>query len=466
MAGERFGRFELLERLGHGERTEVFLARDTSSNARVVLKRLLPHLRGDRALGERFLSEVGIGARLVHPNLSRVLELGELGGVFFFTQEFIEGRDVSKLGPVSIPVAARVVADAAAGLEAAHDARERDGRRLGVAHGDVAPRNLVLGTDGRTRVIDFGLATLRERDEGSLGGTYEYMSPEQALDGVTNAASDQFSLGVVFWELLTGRRLFAGDTDTLTLDQVLECRVASPRESNPRVPPVLEAVVMRMLAKDPRERFASCGEIATRLEGFLREQPPAPPPARRQPVVEPVHQSAATAQVTSVSAGDRAVLGQLELLEPPLTIEAIEAALVLPIGSPPALDVAQALADRGLLTFEGSGLALTPDLAPFHRAIHSLLAATEAGRPEALASVLRALLQVTGLSPAPATDLAPPRTVETLTLTEWCSWATETVATRPFTCELSWFVQRLHALQAPWAIEAARAVLVDGSAGR
>jgi serine/threonine protein kinase len=110
--------------------------------------------------------------------------------------------------------AVRVIADAAAALDAAHSASDSAGRPLGVVHGDVTPRNLIVGADGSTRLIDFGLSKLKEhRDEDSLGGTYEYMAPEQALEGLTDSRTDQFSLGVVFWELLTGRRLF-GATPT------------------------------------------------------------------------------------------------------------------------------------------------------------------------------------------------------------------------------------------------------------
>jgi serine/threonine protein kinase len=468
MPRARLGRFELLERLGHGGSGEVFVARDPATGARVVLKRLLPHLKDDRELGERFLREAAIGARLSHPNISRVLELGELGGTFFFTQEFIEGGDVSKLGPVSTAAATRIIADAAAGLFAAHSATERDGRPMGVVHGDVAPKNLVVGTDGRTRLIDFGLATLHSTstEEGSLGGTYEYMSPEQALDGVTSPSSDQFSLGVIFWELLTGRRLFAGDTDTLTLDQVLECRVSAPRDLNPRVPEALEAVVLRMLQKDPAERFGSCGEVAQHLEAFLRNQPQGTttPPRRAEPT--PVDLPAAAAALVKVTSFDRAVLSQLEALEAPFAIETLEASLRLPAGSPPALDVAQSLADRGLLSHGPRGLQLTPQLDAFDLATDRLARATEADRPDALAAQLRAILDATGLVPEPRAELPPLRADGELeaqrlriTLDDWCSWTRATLEQHTFTCELSWFVARLHALDAPWALVVARQVL-------
>ncbi len=409
MLPERFGGFELVERMGHGGSGEVFLARRGSEQ--VVLKRLLPHLRGDRALGERFLKEAAVNARLVHPNVSRVLELGEVNGVFFFTQAFIAGRDLSKVGPVSLERAVRIVADAARGLHAAHSATEASGRLLGLVHGDVAPRNLLVGDDGVTRLLDFGLATLRS-DEGSLGGTYEYMSPEQALDGVTNARSDQFSLGIVFWELLTGARLFAGDTDTLTLDQVVECRVRPAGEVNPRVPNELEHLVHRMLRKAPEERFADCSEVARALEEWLLAHPGAtvapPPPRQAAQRVRPSPPRPSPEPSIVVVPSERVLLRQLSLLDEPFTIEALEAALVLPPGSPPALDVAQSFADRGLLTHTDAGLRLTPRLEAFDRATRSLLAtADEDGRRAALSRQLQAVLDLTGLEPTSIDALQP-----------------------------------------------------------
>lgn len=190
------GRFELVRRLGRGGMGEVFLARD--GERQVVLKRLLPHLAQDRRLGEAFLREAGVAARLSHPNIVRVLELGEAQGAFFFTMEFVDGADARALGPLPVALAVQLVADAARALEAAHSATDAAGRPLGVVHGDVSPKNLLVSTAGVTRLIDFGLAKVRAtRDEDSLGGTFEYLAPEQALEGAISERSDQFSLGVV-----------------------------------------------------------------------------------------------------------------------------------------------------------------------------------------------------------------------------------------------------------------------------
>lgn len=343
----RVGRYELLERLGHGGMGEVFLARAEGASSFVVLKRLLPHLAHDRELGRQFLREAGIMARLVHPHIARVLELGEASGAFFFTMEFIEGRSLNAVGSLPVAQAVRVIADAAAALEAAHSATDSSGRPLGVVHGDVTPRNLLVGADGSTRLIDFGLSKPKEhRDEDSLGGTYEYMAPEQALEGVTDSRTDQFSLGVVFWELLTGRRLFGGDSDVATIDQVVECQV---RPSGTE----FDSIVMRMLEKEPSRRFARCADVATLLERWLLEHRASNVRAelgqqvsvkRRVSKVAPVMTPRPTAHATDA---DQMLLKTLQQLSQPMSLEAMEAAI--------GLDAAQALVERGLVLRHDDG---------------------------------------------------------------------------------------------------------------
>lgn len=364
---ERLGRYELVKRLGRGGMGEVFLARVPGDPAGpVVLKRLLPHLASDRELGRLFLNEAGVAARLVHPNVSRVLELGEAGGVFFFTMEFVEGSDLRALGAVPLELAVRIVADAGRALHAGHTAVDGSGRSLGIVHADVSPKNLLVGLDGVTRLIDFGMARLG-RDEGSMGGTYEYMAPEQAVEGITDAKTDQFSLGIVLWELLTGRRLFGGDSDVLTLDQVVDCRVTRARLVNPRVPEALDAVVMRMLEKEPRRRFGDCGEVVTVLERWLTDARAgdmtlalsawmtrrAAPKQRvvAEPVTEPG--TPVVSPPAPLSAHEEEALRQLSTMAQPFTLEAIEAGVTLGSGAPPVLDVAQALVERGVLVRDG-----------------------------------------------------------------------------------------------------------------
>jgi eukaryotic-like serine/threonine-protein kinase len=365
---KRLGRYELVKRLGGGSMSDVFLARVPGEpSPPVVLKCLLPHLAANREFGLLFLNEVGIAARLVHPNASRVIELGEADGVFFYTMEFIEGADLRALGLLPVEFVVRIVADAARALDAAHTARDSAGRPLGIVHADVSPKNLLVGVDGLTRLIDFGMARLAGA-AGSRGGTYEYMAPEQALDGVSDAKTDQFSLGIVLWEQLTGRRLFTMETDVETLDQVVECHVTPARRTNSRVPEVLDAIVMRMLEKEPAHRFDTCAEVVTVLERWLADvragnvtqalslwmtaHSTSKTPAAVEPVDEPTT-PARELPVTPLSDDEEAVLRQLSTMAEPFTLEAIEAGVRLGPGSLPLLDVAQALVERGLLVRDG-----------------------------------------------------------------------------------------------------------------
>lgn len=359
----RFDRFELVRRLGGGAVAEVWLVRDGARLA--VLKRLQPHLADDRAALEGFLREVSVAARLRHPHLARVLELGETHGRPWFLSEYVDGRTVRELGGVSIGAAARLIADAALGLHALHSATDASGRRLDVVHGDVSPANLLLGRDGLVRVIDFGLARVRARgQDDSLGGTWEYMAPEQALDGVADARADQFSLGVVAWEAFTGRRLFAADADSATLAQVVECQVTPPTTLRPSLPPELEQVTLRMLERDPAARYPSCEEVARALDGWLRaaaidgrellreirEPSPAPRPVPSAP--RPGVAPAAPGPVTNeLTAAERALLEKMAAMQGALTVERLEAELDLPN----LLDLAQALVEHGHLRLERDG---------------------------------------------------------------------------------------------------------------
>jgi serine/threonine-protein kinase len=369
---ERFGRYELLRRLGQGGMGEVFLARLISELPApprlVVVKRTLPHLAGDPLLTTRFLHEAKAAAHVHHPNVAQVFELGAEAGRLFLVMEYVPGVALTALaqGPRLEPaLGARLLADAAHGLHAAHVTAERSGRPLELAHGDVSPGNLLVDTDGILRIIDFGLATMRAtRAEGSHGGTYEYQAPEQALEGVVDARTDQFSLGVVAFELLSGQRLFAGGSDVSTLEQVVACRVPPLALAWPGAPARVAQLVDRMLSRAPQRRWPSCAEVA---EGFeLAARAGGPPAALREALAQRVRALLPTQVVeptpgapprpplaTPLSARaptseERTALAQLATLSPPLTVEQMERALAAG-GLPAPLDVLQGLTELGAL---------------------------------------------------------------------------------------------------------------------
>ncbi|AEI63135.1 serine/threonine kinase family protein [Corallococcus macrosporus] len=261
---------------------QVFLAREhgTGFERLVVLKLILPHLAEDDEFLSMFLDEAGLVARLTHPNLITILDLTEIEGRHCLAMEYVQGDDVRRLDKTTraqgkaLPVGLilRIIADAAAGLDYAHQARDAQGRPLRLVHRDVSPQNILVGFDGGVKVIDFGVAKAATSSQntatGVLKGKYPYMSPEQASGLSIDARSDLFALGVVMWELLTGKRLFKGESDMMTLRLVKDCQVPKPSQLNPRLPPGLDEVVLKALAPSPDQRYPDCGAFRLALEDY------------------------------------------------------------------------------------------------------------------------------------------------------------------------------------------------------
>ncbi len=292
---QRFGRYELVSRLATGGMGEVFLARVTGAGGfekRFVVKRVLPHLAGNTEFRDLFLDEARIAARLTHPGIAQIFELGDVDGQWFIAMEYVAGKDLRRVGAAAraqqrgLPVglACRVIADAAAALDYAHKARDAQGRAMHIVHRDVSPHNLLVSFDGAVKLIDFGVARatnrLQETGQGVLRGKYPYMSPEQIVDDEVTHLSDQFSLGVVLWELLTGQRLFRSESDAMTLQLVAACEVTPPRRVQPDVPGEVDAIAMRMLARDPGVRFPDLAAARAALEDAMLDRGRASGPAQ------------------------------------------------------------------------------------------------------------------------------------------------------------------------------------------
>jgi hypothetical protein len=272
----RVGKFELREELGSGSFGTVFRALDTELGREVALK----ILRAGRFAGaedtERFLREARSAAQLKHPGIVSLFEAGRTeDGVCYLVEELVRGSTLAdrlRDGPLDPRAAARLVAEVAEALDAAH--------RLGVVHRDVKPSNVILDPDGRPHVTDFGLAK-RDADDattmtpdGEVLGTPAYMSPEQARGEShrVDARSDVYSLGVVLYELLTGERPFRGNRRMLIL-QVLQDEPRPPRRLNDKVPRDLETVCLKAMAKAPARRYPTARELADDLRRFLDRLP-------------------------------------------------------------------------------------------------------------------------------------------------------------------------------------------------
>ncbi|HEX2660396.1 MAG TPA: serine/threonine-protein kinase, partial [Polyangia bacterium] len=243
----------------------------------VVVKRILPHLASNSQFIDMFFDEARIVARLDHPNIARIIEVGHDGDEYFLAMEVVQGKPLSAVlrgasrqgRPLTQAQCGYLVAQAANGLGYAHDLTDADGNSLGVVHRDVSPQNILVSFEGVVKVIDFGVARalgrVTETIPGGLKGKIQYMSPEQVVGRPIDRRSDVFALGVVLWEALCGRRLFRRDSEMETLSAIVEDPIPAP-SSITRVSPRLERIVMQALEKDPSKRFQNAADMALALE--------------------------------------------------------------------------------------------------------------------------------------------------------------------------------------------------------
>ncbi len=263
------GRYEVLSRIGTGGMADVYLARDQLLGRQVAVKLLHHRFAEDQEFVERFRREASSAAGLSHPNVVAIFDRGEWDGTYYIAMEYLPGRSlktvVREQGPLDPLSAIDIVA------QILHAARFAHGR--GVIHRDLKPHNVILDEEGRAKVTDFGIARAGASDmtlTGSIMGTAQYLSPEQAQGQAVSAASDLYAVGIVLYELLTGAVPFDGETAvTIALKQV-SATPPPPSALNPAVVPELDAVVLRALAKDPAERFADAEEFLAALEYVRR----------------------------------------------------------------------------------------------------------------------------------------------------------------------------------------------------
>jgi serine/threonine-protein kinase len=275
----------LLATIGKGGMASVILARQRGPagfEKTVVIKVIHPHMASDRAAINMLLDEARVAAQIDHPNVVHTYELGEAHGTFYIVMEYLAGESFARVlkkaaakvpPPLAPALAGRIVADAAAGLSAAHDLIGVDGRPLEIVHRDVSPGNIVVLYNGAVKVVDFGIAKAQGRvtstQDGELKGKYGYMSPEQIRNEVMDRRSDVFSLGVVLWESLALRRLFQADNVAATLMQILTSQRVPPSTFQPEVPRELDQIALQALAPDPRDRFQTMAEMQKAIEDAI-----------------------------------------------------------------------------------------------------------------------------------------------------------------------------------------------------
>jgi serine/threonine-protein kinase len=271
------GAYEPLFRIGAGGMGEVYAARHRKSllsSELVAVKRLFPHLVCDASCADMILDEARIARAVSSPHVVRVLDVGEASDhVPYLVMELIAGSDLSSLiarGRLPVSAALEWIAQAAQGLHAAHEARSSSGEPLGLVHRDVSPENVLIGLDGSARVGDFGIAYARERIQaptafGRMKGKLAYMSPEQTRGEPLDRRSDVFSLGIVAWEALVGEPLFDSRTSTEVITRIRDAEIVPPRDKRPEVPEAASRAVMKALARDPAQRFATALAFAEAL---------------------------------------------------------------------------------------------------------------------------------------------------------------------------------------------------------
>ena len=280
----KFGDYYLFERIAVGGMAEVFKAVSYGVEGferLCAIKRVLPNISEDQEFINMFIDEAKIAVRLAHANIGQVFELGNAEDSYFIAMEFVPGRDTRgifdrqrNLGRrLDIPMCCHIVKEVCEALEYAHNKRGDDQEPLGIIHRDVSPQNILVSYDGEVKLIDFGIAKAagkaNKTQAGILKGKFGYMSPEQVRGRPIDQRSDIFALAVVLYELLTLERCFQGESDFSTLEKVREVDYRRATTLNREIPPELDRILSKGLARDPEERFQSAAEFQDALQKFL-----------------------------------------------------------------------------------------------------------------------------------------------------------------------------------------------------
>ncbi len=279
-------RYKVIERIDAGGMAEVFKANSTSMQGfekLVAIKRILPSLTQNERFVRMFLDEAKVSLHLNHTNCVHVFDLGIADGTYFIVMEFVDGTNLKKLieflhkhkQPMSVEDAVFVAIEVCKGLTHAHDKKDQSGNPLDIVHRDISPPNVLLSKAGEVKITDFGLAKAKSQaevtDPGVVKGKFGYLSPEAAHGEEVDGRTDIFAVGILLWEMLAGRRLFLGESDYDTLQLVRKAEIPSIRKIRPDVPPKLEKVLLRALARDVDSRYQTTHALAQALAEFLFE---------------------------------------------------------------------------------------------------------------------------------------------------------------------------------------------------
>lgn len=277
-------KYRVIQKLDAGGMAEVYEAVAEGIEGfekQVAIKRVLPHLAENKKFIAMFLDEARLSLHLSHANVVQVFDIGQAGGTYFIVMEFVDGTNLKKLMQklkdrnqiLPIEQSIFLIMEVCRGLSYAHGLRDSKGGKLGIVHRDVSPPNILISRQGEVKIVDFGLAKatsqLEVTDPGVVKGKYAYLSPEAASGKPVDLRMDVFCCGIVLYELLTGQRLFLGNSDVETIRNVRKAVIPPMQQSNPEIRPELEEILRTALAVNPDNRYQSCDDLAESLAHFL-----------------------------------------------------------------------------------------------------------------------------------------------------------------------------------------------------
>jgi len=282
---KQFGKYQLLDKIAEGGMAELFRAKLTGAQGfekLIAIKRILPNLSGEENLLAAFIDEAKLAALLHHENIIQIYDFGSMDDQYFIAMEYLFGKDLRAISrtvrkkdqELGLENILYIICRICAGLDYSHNLKDLYGKALSIIHRDINPQNILITYEGQVKIIDFGIAKAASHNtktrENLIKGKLAYMSPEQANGQAIDHRSDIFSTGIILYELLADRRMFQGETMHV-LSLVREAQYDPPEEVIPNLPPKLNAILRRALAKDPDERFQYAGEMLADIEEFMFE---------------------------------------------------------------------------------------------------------------------------------------------------------------------------------------------------
>lgn len=280
-----FGPFILLDKIAIGGMAELYLARLQGVGGfekLLAIKKILPSFSSNRDFVSMFTEEAKLTVQLTNANIVQVYDFGEVGSELYLAMEFVEGQNVRQIlakleqekKSCPIEIACHIVAEICRGLDYAHNREDKKTHTpLNIIHRDISPQNVIVSYDGEVKIIDFGIAKaaskVDETKAGVLKGKFGYMSPEQALGESVDSRTDIFSAGIILFELLTGERLFASESELETIKKIQKANIPPPSKYNPAIPKQLEDIVLKALAKDRNDRFERARDFQRGLSHFI-----------------------------------------------------------------------------------------------------------------------------------------------------------------------------------------------------